>query len=492
MACTAARTALLCAAACVSFTAGMVELRGVNPQDMPRYEPKDNQFRCFDGTGSVAISGVNDEICDCADGSDEPGTAACAGQVSTFFYCPNVGSTPRQLYSSRVDDGMCDCCDGSDEAGLAARHPSKACKNTCKELGEKDQATRKAKHMEVSNGLAAKEDIETRSKEKRASFEKELAEQEASVPDLEKKVEELKAAKAAYDATTTTTTTTAPLNAPEGEEAELNVQLGKSPEVKKGSERAAETQDADGAEKPQVSEYAKWMDKEGAEKAKEEEKPQVSEYTKWMDKEGAEKVKEGSGEEAEDSAGDEGGDDGEEEDVEASDEGSGGEDSDDDLEPWEGGAKKDGSPADPLKDAEDKLRKTKDSVSKLQKKIAALAPENLGFGDLLDMCLERKIDQYNYKICFFDSAKQDSVTLGRWDGWTGPNSAQFDHGQHCPGGQARKLAVNFVCGPEQEIEEITEPSMCSYEALVQHPGACTQKHVDEALTPPIIGPHEEL
>ena len=30
---------------------------------------------------------VNDDFCDCADGSDEPGTDACAGQSETLFYC---------------------------------------------------------------------------------------------------------------------------------------------------------------------------------------------------------------------------------------------------------------------------------------------------------------------------------------------------------------------------------------------------------------------
>ena len=36
-------------------------------------------FRCDDGATTLAIARVNDDYCDCADGSDEPGTSACAG-----------------------------------------------------------------------------------------------------------------------------------------------------------------------------------------------------------------------------------------------------------------------------------------------------------------------------------------------------------------------------------------------------------------------------
>jgi len=65
---------------------------------------------------------LNDNFCDCADGSDEPGTSACsAGR----FVCVNPGFRAVSIAASRVDDGVCDCCDGSDEGLLVA------CENVC-------------------------------------------------------------------------------------------------------------------------------------------------------------------------------------------------------------------------------------------------------------------------------------------------------------------------------------------------------------------------
>ncbi|KAK4438753.1 Glucosidase 2 subunit beta [Sesamum alatum] len=94
---------------------------GIHPLDEKYYDAE--LIKCKDGSKSFTRDRLNDNFCDCADGTDEPGTSACpAGR----FYCRNTGSTPTFLFSSRVNDCICDCCDGSDECGGTV-----SCPNTC-------------------------------------------------------------------------------------------------------------------------------------------------------------------------------------------------------------------------------------------------------------------------------------------------------------------------------------------------------------------------
>ncbi len=97
-------------------------------------------FQCLDGKGGdLAMESLNDNYCDCADGSDEPLTSACSGyslsrvQVRSFVCHRSGGGVPTvRLFASRVGDGVCDCCDGSDEfsdKGLRGPSASSAAAN---------------------------------------------------------------------------------------------------------------------------------------------------------------------------------------------------------------------------------------------------------------------------------------------------------------------------------------------------------------------------
>ncbi|CAI5251204.1 ASB_HP2_G0011070.mRNA.1.CDS.1 [Saccharomyces cerevisiae] len=90
-------------------------------------EPDLTKWHCLNHEDIVLdISQINDGVCDCPDGSDEPGSAACVedifksvaeggGKVNKYFYCDNKGFIPRYIRKSEVADGICDCCDCSDE-----------------------------------------------------------------------------------------------------------------------------------------------------------------------------------------------------------------------------------------------------------------------------------------------------------------------------------------------------------------------------------------
>lgn len=100
---------------------------------------------------------MNDDYCDCPDGSDEPGTSACAhlsplsphtpadsipstveniSNALPGFYCKNKGHQPGYVPFTNVNDGICDyelCCDGSEEwEGVGGVK----CKDRCAEIGK--------------------------------------------------------------------------------------------------------------------------------------------------------------------------------------------------------------------------------------------------------------------------------------------------------------------------------------------------------------------
>lgn len=124
---------------------------GIHPLDEKYYAS--DVIKCKDGSNSFTIDRLNDDFCDCIDGTDEPGTAACP---SGKFYCRNVGSTPKFLFSSRVNDDICDCCDGSDEYDSNVN-----CPNTCVMGGDFSYQTRRyrsrRKHLDRVGGRNANE-----------------------------------------------------------------------------------------------------------------------------------------------------------------------------------------------------------------------------------------------------------------------------------------------------------------------------------------------
>lgn len=128
-------------------------LLGIAPEDEKYYKASSDWIKCKDGSKKFSKTQLNDDFCDCPDGTDEPGTSACPlGK----FYCRNSGHTPRFLYSSRVNDAICDCCDGSDEYDGKVK-----CPNTCWEAGKVARDKLKKKIATYQEGVTLrKQDVE--------------------------------------------------------------------------------------------------------------------------------------------------------------------------------------------------------------------------------------------------------------------------------------------------------------------------------------------
>ncbi|GHJ89304.1 hypothetical protein NliqN6_5706 [Naganishia liquefaciens] len=144
------KTALLAAATCVLADTDAqrrtqsdhesFEIRGVDPALTSKYPTHSAEsFSCFsDPSIKVPFSSINDDYCDCPDGSDEPGTSACSEvALRVKFWCLNKGHIPGWVYASRVNDGICDpeCCDGSDEWDSPTE-----CPDVCAKVGAEYRA----------------------------------------------------------------------------------------------------------------------------------------------------------------------------------------------------------------------------------------------------------------------------------------------------------------------------------------------------------------
>ena len=160
----------------------------------------------------MAAAKVNDDYCDCPDGSDEPGTSACAylsplsppsplltipeqeekdwntTLVLPGFYCKNKGHRSSYIPFTHVNDGRCDhtrCCDGSDEwlkvGGLV-------CEDECKKIGEEWRKRNEVRQVAWTAGVKRRRELVVEAVAMRKTLEEEIVVLEGRVMAVEAKV----------------------------------------------------------------------------------------------------------------------------------------------------------------------------------------------------------------------------------------------------------------------------------------------------------------
>lgn len=156
---------------------------------------------------------VNDDYCDCPDGSDEPGTSACAhlspvspqtpantvrDTVNTTlalpgFYCKNKGHIPAYVPFTRVNDGICDydlCCDGSEEFDHVG---GVKCADKCKEIGKEWRRLDEIRQKSLGNAAKKRKELVVEAGRLRKEVEDRLKTLAAELEGQERKLQQLEA-----------------------------------------------------------------------------------------------------------------------------------------------------------------------------------------------------------------------------------------------------------------------------------------------------------
>ncbi|KAF9299531.1 hypothetical protein BGZ74_008889 [Mortierella antarctica] len=508
------------------------KLRGVAPSDLQRYAPNEKgQWTCLDSSKTISFSAVNDDYCDCLDGSDEPGTSACG---NGFFYCANEGHVPARIKTSRVNDGVCDpdCCDGSEEySGLAE------CPNVCEEVGAVAKQERARLQLIQQEGSKLRKGYIDFGKAAKAKMVLDLAQFQAQTEDVERAVEE---AKKILDAATF-----AQEEYHEGSkgdrEASRREQL--APLIQEQASRLARAKNVrnklratlqnlkanynknyhDTAVKNTITGFDDYITGLGedheSEASTDEEQEDPTEYSttpderinNLMDQTYVIQREIGTLYDLLDNMSHEYNTENNDEAVQVSvkvveefsttwvtdrqefaDEAA--------LEvPAE---LTDESPeAEKFKDAadvaqsafdeaSDRRTQVQDGIRDIENKLKADLGKDETFAKLFDECFDFKDIEYTYSVCLFGDANQRSHSttfLGKFSHWEGANYdvQVYSGGTKCWNGPDRSVKLVMTCGTQNEIISVAEPAKCEYVFRFQTPAVCPvlPEHENEASTP---------
>ncbi|XP_007488560.1 glucosidase 2 subunit beta isoform X1 [Monodelphis domestica] len=508
--------------------------RGVSLTNHHFYD-KSKPFTCLDGSSTIPFDQVNDDYCDCQDGSDEPGTAACP---EGRFHCTNAGYKPHYIPSSRVNDGICDCCDATDEYNSGV-----VCENTCREMGRKEKETLeqmaevaregfRLKKILIEEGKKGQEEKRIKLlglQESKKTLEEQVAmlravKEEAEKPEKESKErhqrlweEQQAAAIAARDQEQAAS---AFQELDDNTDGVISVaELQTHPELDPDGDGALSEAEAQAflgeALQVDAAGFREGLWAAIKDKYQQESLPTMPPLTETTVEEILETPEEPSPTEDEDEG------PGLEEEAE--------EDEDDEEESPE--EDKETLPPQPVKvdeevekdkmppydertqayidaaqEARDHFEEAEKSLTEMEESIRNLEQEmalDLGpsgeFSYLFGQCYELSTNEYIYRLCPFNRVTQkpnhggSETNLGTWGSWDASEEEKFhvmhyEHGTGCWQGPNRSTKVKLVCGKETVVTSATEPSRCEYLMELVTPAACQEPPPESAGDPD----HDEL
>jgi len=424
--------ALLCCLFISIVESNKVKIRGLSPADLSTLNTDGTTFRCRDGSKTIPFSQVNDDFCDCeSDGSDEPGTNACPNGK---FYCRNIGSVGKTVFSSRVGDGICDCCDGSDEK----LNPNSKCKNTCHADAREANKGRQQELDITLKGLSTK-------KEYIAKAERELREKRASISQIEEEVSKLRHKREEETATR---------DRLQKEEEEARAALQPAETVTPPPPTPVEEQPASDE---QLEEFAEEGEYEEEESAEAEYKPSPSPPTHHAEDERLQPYVEATRKQREVVG---------------------------DLDRQ-------------ISEKERSLEDIKKAISQtyghqnafyglLGNCYHADTPEYT-----YELCPFDKVNQNSKR-------GGGSTNLGTWsdsdqtDEWKShQRQMRYTNGLRCWGGPDRSAIVNVLCGSDNVLSNPQEPNKCEYHLNFHTPAACSEEHAQFLRMELSGGSHEE-
>ncbi|XP_067117717.1 glucosidase 2 subunit beta-like isoform X2 [Osmerus mordax] len=406
------------------------KLRGIS-LSYKRFYRERKSFLCIDGSKMIPFEQVNDDYCDCADGSDEP-----------------------------------DCCDASDEYNSHTR-----CQNSCRNLGRRERAEVEGQMRTLDEGLRLKqqhiEEGVSLWREKQAQ----LRDLQRLSEDLQTKVEEHRRSRGEVERLAQQET-----RAPEAEDNGVRSQnrtaIGISHTLDGNNENSIAVDEVQAELALAQGEARGVSEDEAVALLGGNQQVDLSRFqqTLWSSLRAGDSVK-----------------------IKGSRAAPGGRmDGDPDIKAAVSAAEKDRAD---LRKIEDAYENVNLEIRELTEKLSIDYGTEKEFLFLGSLCLQLKVHEYTYTLCPFNQVTQKSsagteVSLGKWGTWAGSPENQYcqmryESGELCWQGPTRNTMVTLTCGTETALRSVREPSKCQYVMDLQTPAGC-----HPALRP--RGVHSEL